>query len=765
MREKINFNSDWKFKAGDEHLTPPPLKDVVYREAKTQRCHRGYASPTYGNNAEMDFENWQNVTLPHDFIITQEPQPQFNNTLGYFDYHNGWYRKTFRVEEADRNKRISVYFEGVATYATVYLNGCLMYRNFCGYTSFEVDLTDMVKFNDKNVLAVYVNTTDKHEGWWYSGGGIFRPVWLIKTDLVSVDLYGAYVHPEKQEDTWNIPVDVTLRNDDDCTRRVCVQAEIMDGEQTVAQTECTEIEIPSRGKKEVHLSTALADPKLWDCENPNLYGAVVHIYDTDTEIDTYQTRFGFRTLRFDPDHGFFLNGKHTIIKGVCCHEDYGLQGKAIADSVKRLRLEKLREMGANGYRTSHYPQSEYTFDCLAEMGFLVMAETRWFESTKDGLDQFAMMVKCHRNNPAIIMWSIGNEEMYHFYPMGKRIFVSLREHVKQFDATRPFTAAVDKDPANAAVMDVVDIIGINYNLSAYDAVREKYPNKMVIASECCAVPSTRGWHLDDCTQRGYFHCYDNRGANSREGTWKFLREREWVAGCYQWAGIEHRGETMWPRLCSVSGAHDLFLQRKEGFYINKAHWSEEPMVHIYPHWNLEGHEGEVVKVWIYTNCDTVELKQDGKTLDKVSVEQYGHAEFEVVYHPGKLEAIGYQKGNMVCSDVVETTGEPVALELELQNKHELHAKETAVFNCYAVDAQGRRIPNAQPLVQFDSNVAGKIVGTGSAITDHVPVQSLDRKMYGGVIAICAMLGKEGTFKLYAKSEGLKAARYEVTIKE
>ncbi|MGM9626016.1 MAG: glycoside hydrolase family 2 protein, partial [Eubacteriales bacterium] len=496
MRETINFNADWKFKQGDEHLELPPLKEPMYLEAKTERSLRGYASRNYGKNREMMYENWKTVELPHDFIIEQEPKPENNNTLGFFHYENAWYRKSFRLTDDDRDRHLSILFEGIATHATVYLNGCMMAHNFCGYTSFEVDITDYVRFDEENVLAVYVNTTDKHEGWWYSGGGIYRNVWLVKTDMVSVDLWGAYVHPKKQADGWSVPVDVTVRNDDILMRSVTVKAEILDGGQTVCAAEGLLSAAP-KAKNDIALKMFLADPKLWDCEHPNLYDAVIRIFDGDREIDTYRTRFGFRTLRFDPDNGFFLNGKPTIIKGVCCHEDYGLEGKAISDSVRRLRLERLREMGANGYRTAHYPHSAYTFDCCDELGFLVMAETRWFESTKEGLEQLGMLIKAHRNNPSVIMWSLGNEEPLHNTPAGKRIFLTMKEYARRFDDTRPFTTAVSHNPASAPVMDAVDIIGINYNLNDYDTLHQKYPDKMIFASECCAVGSTRGWTLPD----------------------------------------------------------------------------------------------------------------------------------------------------------------------------------------------------------------------------------------------------------------------------
>lgn len=767
IREKISFNGGWRFKEGDQHLELPPLKDVIYLGAKTERELRGYASENYGKNREMMFENWEYVTLPHDFIIKQEPKEEFNNTLGYFDYKNAWYRKTFKVDKADKDKRLVIYFEGVATHATVYLNGCLMAHNFCGYTGFEVDITDMVKFDEDNVIAVYVNTTDQHEGWWYSGGGIFRNVWLIKTPLVSVDQFGVFVHPYVTPFGWKIPIDVTVRNDDVARRRAVVSAEIFrDGEtMPVAVSNSKSPTIDAKDMSNVNLEAFIEKPELWSCEHPNLYRAVVKVQSSRKDCDTYKVTFGFRTIKFDADHGFFLNGEPVKLKGVCCHEDYGLQGKAVSDSVKQLRLERLREMGANAYRTAHYPHSEYTFECLARLGFLIMAETRWYESTKEGLEQLDFLIKSQRNNPAVIMWSLGNEEPYHKTPMGRRIFVTMRERAKKFDNTRPFTTAVSNDPAKAAVMDEVDIIGVNYNLKDYDELHKKFPNKMIFASECCAVGTTRGWTYDDCPKRGYLHCYDNRTGwfMSREATWKHIMAREWLGGGFQWAGIEHRGETVWPRLCSQSGALDLFLQKKDAFYENKAHWTDEPIVHIIPHWNLPDRIGEKVWVWVYTNCEKVELYQDGELIGTAEVEKYGHAEFWVEYRPGKLEAKGY-KGGKVCNDIVETTGEPVALELELQNKHPLKKWDTAVFNCYALDSEGRRVPDAAPFISFYSNENTVIVGTGSDVCDHVPVPCPDRKMRAGIASVCVKLSGGEALKLYAKADGLKPASFVMEIK-
>ena len=769
MRETISFNQGWLFRLGDDNLPESPKKDAMYLGAKTERMLRGSASANFGASRETMFENWNYVELPHDFIISQRPEQQYNNTLGYFKYDNGWYRKSFKLDDSDRGRRISLYFEGVAAHATVYLNGCLMAHNFCGYTSFEVDITDMVKFGEDNKLAVYVNTTEQHEGWWYGGGGIYRNVWLCKSNLVSVDRNGAYVHPEKCGEYWHIPVDITLRCDDAACHSVTVKAEIYDKDQLAAETTTGDVTIAAKDKVDLSLGCDIREPKLWDCDNPNLYRAVVHVYENGTEIDTYETRFGFRTIRFDADHGFFLNDKPVKINGVCCHEDYGLEGKAVSDSVKRLRLERLREMGANGYRTAHYPHSEATFNYCDELGFLVMAETRWFESTKEGLEQLEMLVKAHRNNPSVIMWSLGNEEPYHATDMGKRIFTTMREFVRKLDNTRPITTAVSNNPLAAPVNEVADIIGINYNYSQVDELHKKYPDKPIFLSESCAVGTTRGWYHDDAPKRGYINAFDhgmgarNFNSHSREEVNKFCMEREWLAGQYQWAGIEHRGETEWPRLCSQSGALDLFLQKKDAFYQNKSHWSSKPMVHILPHWNHPDRIGEPIKVWAYTNCDEVALFLNGEEVGRTKVEKYGHAEFFVNYVPGKLEAVGYIDGGHSAYDCVETSGSPVGLELELQNRMMQTVCDQTVSNCYAIDAEGRRIPDASVFVSFDVDGPAEIVGTGSDISDHTPVPTLDRRMRAGIIAVCVKLRGHGEVRLWARADGLKPGTAKLSL--
>ncbi len=778
MRQKLSLNAGWLFHRGDVIRTRPTVKGPIYSGAKTVRELWGAAAVHYNDNPddytykEANSDRWDRVDLPHDYVIEGEFDKTENNALGYLKYDNAWYRRHFKLEESDRDRRITVYFEGVSGQSTVYLNGIPLYHNYCGYTSFEVDITDFVKFGEDNVLAVYIDSTH-HESWWYEGAGIYRNVWLVKTATVCVDLWGVTVNPIKDEgDTWDVLVSVALRNISRYDARIRVVTDILDRDGNLITSASEEGRISEKDTEDVYLCLNVDNPHLWQVGKGYLYTLVTSLYDESGEkFDEVRDKFGFREVRYDPDHGLFVNGKHVIIQGVCGHYDYGLTGKAVPDNIFRYKVKKLAEMGANGYRTSHYPQSEALMDALDEAGFIVLDETRWFTSTPEGIAQLEMLVKRDRNRPSVFFWCVGNEEPLFAEERGRRIMDSLLPVVRRLDPQgRPVTAACDR-PDTATVYGDLDVVGINYGLASYDEVHKKFPDRPVMSTENCATGTTRGWYFDNSDEQGYINAYDrdtNHWFRGRELTWKFLMEREWVMGGYQWIGIEHRGETMWPRLCSQSGALDLFMQEKEAFYQNKSLWTDDAMVHLIPHWNLAGREGEDVRVRAYTNCDEVDLYVNGESVGRRSVEKYGHAEWVVEYRPGKIEAVAYRNGNEVCRDVRETTGRPVKLKLTAENPDDIRAngQDIAVFTCVAVDEAGREVPDAAVTVRFTANGLGRVVGTGSDICDHTPVASPVRKMRAGRIAVAVRCGRtSGTLKLYAVDENdiIDATRCEVEI--
>lgn len=775
MREKILFDDNWLFHRGDINIDFPKDKGPVYTQSKTERKLWGPASRYYKGkvndfekNKELCTDKWESVTLPHDYVITQTPSENENNTLGYMKYENAWYRKVFFLSEQDIHKRLTLLFEGVATHATIYLNGCLLKHNFCGYNSFEVNISDVAE-SGENVLAVYVETTE-HEGWWYEGGGIYRHVWLCKTDTVATDLWGVYVAPQKiDEETWKVKIETEIVNDRYETVLAEVITTIYDPDMKTTAVCKSEIEIPEREKRKALSFTEIKNPLLWDIENPNLYTVDTVIRVDGTECDTYETRTGFRTVEIDPQRGLFLNGTHVKIKGVCAHQDFGITGKAVSDNVQRYKIEMIKQMGANGYRTSHYPHSEATMDALDELGFIVMNETRWFESTDEGKAQLEMLIKRDRNRPSVIFWSVGNEEPHHLTDVGRRICKNLVSYVKKMDDTRFIMTAISDYPDTATVHAETDVIGINYNLDTYEYLHEKYPSKGIFSSECCATGTTRGWYDADCPEKGYVSAYDKDTTNwflGRENTWRFISERDWILGEFQWTAFEHRGETVWPRLCSVSGAIDMFLQKKDAFYQNRTHWVKSPLIHLLPHWNFKGREGEVIPVWAYTNCEEAELFLDGKSLGKQKIEKYGHAEWYVKYQAGALRVDGICDGKVVCTDERITTGKAEKLNLKLENKIEkANGVDIAIISCYCTDSDGREVPNATPYVSFNTNGLGSVIGTGSDNTDHNPVYLSERRMYAGRITVAVRVGIcEGELKVYATSENLADGVLTIQLK-
>lgn len=775
MRERINYDEGWLFHRGDLDYPLPAYKGVAYMGAKTERYHLGPAAKDYfaavdpyTTEREHKSEKWEKVDLPHDYIIEGLPDKKYNPAWGFLPYENAWYIKKFTLDKADKSKRLILFFEGVAVHATVYLNGCLMKHNFCGYTSFEVDITDYAEFERENTLAVYVNT-DEHEGWWYEGGGIYRSVWLEKTELVSVERWGVFVKPEHQpDDSWLVPINVEIRNDGAKQKRVKTVVTIVDQNgNDVISAEKT-VSAVAGEITEVKFNESLTNVKLWSPDEPNLYRAVTKLYVGESEIDEYVTRFGFRYYVLDPDKGMFINGRHYKIKGVCGHADCGLTGKAVPDNIHRHKVRLMKEMGANGYRTSHYMQAEALMDALDENGFIVMDETRWFESTDEGREQLRALVRRDRNRPSVFFWSVGNEEPFHATEKGRRICRSLISLVRKLDDSRTIMSAVSFTPEKATVYDELDAIGINYNWSTYEGLHRKYPDKAVFASECCATGTTRGWYFGDDAARGYLPAYDRDSSadfKGREFTWKFLDGNDWLLGGYQWIAFEHRGEAVWPRVCSQSGAIDLFMQKKDAFYQNKSHWTSEPMAHLLPHWNFEGFEGMPIKVVAYTNCDEVELFHNGKSQGRRKLEKHGHGEWEVPYAPGYIEAVAYIGGKEAARDKRVTAGKPYRLMLELQNPDvKANGKDIAIFDCYVVDENGIEVPDCSAVVDFLAEGAGRVYSTGSDVSDHGSLFSPTRKMRAGRIGVAVKTGKtSGALRLIATADDLLPAVYTVEI--
>ena len=771
MREKLLFNDNWKFHRKDIEEEIPVTKNETYWRTKT-------GSSTIVPAESFDTHNWVGVTLPHDYVIEETPDKDKDNAIGFLRGETSWYRKEFFLNECDKEKRLVLYFEGIAIECEIYLNGVLLARNHTAYTPIEVDITDTAYFGSrKNVLAVHCIIPKVPEGWWYQGGGIYRDVYLIKTADVSVDTWGVYVKPERtSEKEWKVSIETTLRNDSNDIRdaHIVHEAFSKNGAKLFG-AEC-DAEIKCFDKSVAVCGTYAQNPLIWDTDSPNMYTLKTSVYENGEIIDTYETRFGFREFRFDANEGFFLNGKNIKLKGVCCHGDYGLTGIVLPKSVARYRLELFKEMGANSYRSAHNMADEATMDACDDLGILVFAETRYFNSSPECIEQLEILVKRDRNRPSVICWSVGNEEPHQNTETGMRLAARMSAAVKKLDTTRPTTLVCCDVPKELGDISAptarrsVDIISYNYSLALHDDLHKIYPDKPFVITETCALQTSRAHYFDDDYAKGYFSAYDHVMSRShfnnctRSETWAHIMEHDFIAGGFVGAGVEHRGETMWPRLCSQSGLLDLYLQKKDAYYQTMAQYSEKPMIHIVPaSWNFDGLEGKPIRVVTYTNCDESEIFLNGRSLGrKATPEHYENAEWSVPYEKGTLTAIAYRDGKEIARDEVITSGKATALKIVCDTP-DVSYGDTVLFTCYCVDGEGRFVPDASPMVSFTAE-ACSLVGTGSDISDHVPPMCSDRRMRMGLISVAVKANRsKDEVGLIAEAEGLSRAYTSVKL--
>ncbi len=756
MRQEIKILTDWLYYGDDIQVTPPNNKATVYNQAKTERRLYGPAARCFDESA------FQRIDLPHDALIQDTPSPDENPGTGYYRYHNAWYRKHLLIPTDWKGGVVSLLFEGAATQATVYVNGCLAGRSFSGYAPFELDITDFVLFGEDNTISVYLDSTSNVECWWYQGLGIYRNVTLTYTECVHIRRDGIFVTPVKKDDgTWAVPVHVEIENGGYHAGCVEVTCEIEDENGVVIDSVRDACAVSPYSEAVVPFSLTAENPEIWDVWNAHMYTARVRLTLGDTLLDEMTAHFGFRTFCFDPNDGFLLNGRRVELQGVNLHGDFSLTGKVMPEDISVYRLKLLKEMGVNACRMAHYPHAAHEMDALDREGMLVLAETRWFSSDAESMKQWEALIRRDRNHPSVILWSAGNEEALFTEDRGVRIARKMFARARAIDPTRPLTAAVDKQPSSCPLFDECDVITVNYNLSSYDAIHEKYPDKALIAGEWCAAPTTRGWYQADNPALGRTSAYDSAPDNgfsaTREFTHTFISKRPWVAGGFQWSGIEYRGESLWPRLASSSGALDLFLFKKDAFYQNQSHMLKKPMIHLLPDWNQSVKEGEIVHVWAYTNCDQAELFVNGESCGTRRTRDGIHAEWLVPYKAGEIRAMGINNGIPVCGTTVKTTGAPVKLRFTRNDP------DAWLFTLECVDEEDNPVPDASPEVVFRTQGPVKIIGTGSDPADPIPPASRVRKMYMGKIAVYAQpVSGEGVGIIYAKTTGMDEASILIT---
>jgi beta-galactosidase len=724
----------------------------------------------------FDDKNWRLLDLPHDWMIEQPYDPNASPAQGYRRRGIAWYRRQFKLDTSDRGKHLELQFDGVATHCTVWFNGSLVYRNWCGYTSFYIDITPMAQYGDAlNTIAIRVDA-NAMEGWWYEGAGIYRHTWLVKRNPVHVVTDGVYANPVRSTDgQWTVPVEVTLENSGTQPSTANAEVSLANPEgKPVAMGQAATTVGPWQ-QSVVKLSIPVASPQLWSIDTPKLYTVTTTVVTDGKISDEISTMCGFRTFAFTVDKGFFLNDQPLKLKGVCDHFDHAGVGVAVPDSLWEFRLRKLKEMGANAFRCSHNPPPAEFLDCCDRIGILVMDEERHFNTSPEYIRQLEWLVRRDRNHTSVILWSLFNEQnLVESTEQGREMARRLVSVVRSLDITRPVTAAQNRgqlDSDNAA--QALDVVGINYQLKDYDRIRAAYPDKPITSTEDTSQVMTRGEYVTDAA-RHVLASYDDQfwgDESTHRSVWKEIATRPWIAGDFVWTGFDYHGEPKpfyWPSVSSFFGCMDLCGFPKTAFYINQALWvADRPVLQLVPHWNWAGKQGEPIRVMALTNADSVTLSLNGKPLGEKPVDPYQMVAWDVPYEPGKLEAMGKKKGHEVSRCVVQTTGDPVALRL-IPDRSTLAGDgwDAIPVTVEAVDNNGRAVPTANLPVDFEIAGAGSIIGLGNGDPNcHEPEKGNKRSLFNGLaqVIVQSERGGSGTLTLTAKANGLVEASTTIRV--
>ncbi|OGU74274.1 MAG: hypothetical protein A2V93_08010 [Ignavibacteria bacterium RBG_16_34_14] len=804
-RQKLLMDFNWRFQLGDQQGA---------------------------EQTSNDDNNWRLLNLPHDWSIEGEynKDEPTGGSGGYLPTGIGWYRKHFQINKEDLDKHIWIEFDGVYMNSDVWINSHHLGRYPYGYSSFFYELTPYL-VEGENIIAVRVDNSKQPNTRWYTGSGIYRHVWLVKTYPLHIAHWGIFVTtPYVSQESATVEVKIKVENKDKILRRGKLQNILFDYEgEEVARIE-NDFSLDEGKSSEINQQLKITSPELWSLEKPNLYKLLSVIYDGDKKIDNVTTDIGIRHIEYDVDKGFFLNGKHVKMNGVCLHHDGGCVGAAVPIGVWERRLKKLKEMGCNAIRTSHNPPAPEFLDLCDKIGILVMDEA--FDEWKYGkrkygyheyFDEWAekdltAMIHRDRNHPSIVMWSVGNEIPEQKDEKGHELLKPLMDICHREDPTRPVTSGLDNIAADGGsttldFMNMLDIVGYNYvdrwhqrRELYYSIDRHEHPDWKMIGTESISNsggirgeysfgenssihPDINFWMNEKNPLRNesekFLPSYNFWMINA-EQLWKFVRTHDYVIGDFMWTGIDYLGESVWPNKHASFGVLDLCGFPKDGFYFYQSQWTEEPMIHIFPHWNWKGKEGQVIPVVCYTNCNAVELFLNGKSFGEKRLEfprqgtsggwnKYEHPQvfpttadlhlqWDVPYEPGILKAVGKKDGKIVYTKEIKTAEEPAALRLIIDDDTlTANAQDIVHIEVQIVDADGNIVPTANNLVKFIIEGKGKIIGVDNGNPqDHNSYKINQRNAFNGLcLAIIQSTDEPGKIKLIVKSYGLKEASVDI----
>ena len=673
----------------------------------------------------FDDRAWRKINLPHDWAVELPFDSKGSHSHGYkaigkdFPENSiGWYRKKFFIPESDLGRRIIIEFDGVHRNSMLWLNGFFLGEEHTGYSGFQYDITDYLNYGDDNMIAVRVDAT-MEEGWFYEGAGIYRHVWLTKTFLLHVAQYGTFVTSRIGKESADVSAATTVVNESNDQAVFSIIQTVLDQSgKAVTSDELKSLTLWSGEAREFNSIMKVENPALWSFDSPVLYKLITQLHCGNSVVDQYETTFGIRSVRFDPDRGFFLNGKHVLLKGTNNHQDHAGVGTAIPDALQEFRIARLKEMGSNAYRCSHNPPTPELLDACDRLGMLVLDENRLMGSSPEQLQQLERMIRRDRNHPSVIAWSLGNEEWaIEGNIKGERIVRTMQTFAARLDSTRGITVASSGGWGHG-VSEPIEVMGFNYLIQGdIDKHHKEFPHQPGMGTEETTGSGTRGiYHVD--TVQAHMPQMDRRpGGASIENGLKYYDAREFLAGLFFWTGFDYRGEANpfgWPQVSTQYGILDLCGFPKDLFYYLKSWWTDDPVLHLLPHWNWKGKEGQQIQVWAYSNCDEVKLFLNGKSLGRKPMTRLSHIEWEVPYQPGSPKAICYVDGNEVLTRTVETTGDPAVIRLiPVRKTIKADGEDVCVITVQVEDDQGRVVPTADNEILFSLDGPGQIIGVGN----------------------------------------------------
>lgn len=783
-RSRENFDDGWFFHLGDIPVMHAVKSGMAGGLTDCEDIEEGewlkIAFFDEREKKEIDEKEWREVRLPHDWCVegnyvNDGGKVKHHKNHGYLSPGIGSYRKVFNISKEDEGKKIGLEFDGVFRNSTVWVNGHLLGTHSSGYTGFYYDLTDILRYGNegKNVVFVKVDARD-FEGWWYEGAGIYRHVWLVKTDRLHIDRFGTYVTtPDIRENEASVLVRTTIVNEDYVSRGCKLVSKIVDRNARVIGACSSEATIKSQSNHVFEQTLRIANHELWSPENPVLYEVISEVFDQEVLVDAYRTSIGIRTIEFTADHGFLLNGSQYLIKGTCNHQDFAGVGVALPDKLIAYKLKLLKEMGCNTYRSAHHPPTPELLDLCDRLGMLVIDENRLLSTAPWAIADLKEMLYRDRNHPSVILWSLENEEVLEGTVMGTRLLRTLASITKSIDPTRPTIAAMNHGWNDGGYSDAVDIVGYNYGQREDQDVRDhqEFPLRKMLGSESASCTTTRGIYKGD-PDRGYCSAYGDHIPSwscSVEKAWADVVNNPFLSGVLIWTGFDYRGEPTpyeWPCIHSQFGVMDTCGFPKDNYFYLKSAWTEESMVHILPHWNWRGNEGQEIDVWVYSNCETVELLLNGVSLGVKPMPQNGHLEWRVNYAPGELKAIGRNEGVTAAQAVNVTTGVPYQLKLEPDTDQiTADGRDVVVVRVSVLDEFGHTVPNADNEIIFTVEGPGLILGVGNGNpSSHEPDKSNRRRAFNGhCLLLVQTVNQEGMIKIHASSNGLRSFNSTVSV--